>query len=373
VNESVRDNGARRESEAVSVIVVTHNSAGDIGLTLACVAAQLLPGDELIVVDNGSADGTPQTARDSGKGAKVIEQGNLGFAAGCATGAGIAHGELLFFLNPDTRLAKGALAALREASAAHPAWWCWQPVLELPDGAVNSAGNDVHFTGIGWAGRYGISSGQLPEGDYAAAFASGAALVVRHDRWRELGGMEDRYFMYAEDLDLGLRTWLRGGTVGVVPAARVTHEYEFAKGAYKWRLLERNRLATVLTVWPAGLLFAILPALLITELALVAVAARGRWLGALLRGWAGTLVWLPWILARRRRVQAGRAISTAEFATLLKAEPDSPFAKLPDAVAPTAGAAMRAYWRAVSALTGRPRRRLLDNHALDHPAADHPT
>lgn len=347
------------------MIVVTHDSAGDVAQTLASVAAQLRPGDELIVVDNGSTDATAQVVRDSGTGAKVIEQGNLGFAAGCVAGAEIAHGELLFFLNPDARLAGGALEALRGASTGHPAWWCWQPVVTMPDGAVNSAGNDIHFTGIGWAGRYGLPAEVLPGSDYNAAFASGAALVVRRERWRELGGMEDRFFMYVEDLDLGLRTWLCGGMVGVVPAARVTHDYEFAKGAYKWRLLERNRLATVLTVWPARLLLAVLPALLVTELALVPVSARGRWLGSLARGWVGTLVWLPWIFARRRRVQARRAISAAEFATLLQAVPDSPFARLPDAVAPAAGSAMRTYWRVARALTGRPRRRLLDNPATD--------
>ena len=79
--------------------------------------------------------------------------------------------------------------------------------------------------------------------------------------------------MYGEDLDLGLRLWLAGHRVGLVPAARVTHSYEFDKGSGKWFWLERNRWRTVLSVYPTALLVLLVPALLAAELGLLAVAA----------------------------------------------------------------------------------------------------
>ena len=86
------------------------------------------------------------------------------------------------------------------------------------------------------------------------SFASGAALVVRREAWEAVGGFDERYFMYGEDLDLGLRLWLHGYRVGVVPAARVDHDYTFAKGGWKWFMLERNRWWTVLGDYPGALL-----------------------------------------------------------------------------------------------------------------------
>lgn len=346
----------------VSVVMVTHNSAAFVRETLGAVAPQLAPGDELVVVDNGSSDDTVAQLRAAAGGAHVVEQGNVGFAAGCNAGAAIAHGELLLFLNPDAQLCPGALAALRRRAVASPAWQAWQPLVELEDGEhVNTAGGEVHFTGIGWAGRCGEPLAGSQWRARPVAFASGAALVVRGEAWRRLGGMPERFFMYAEDLELSLRLWLVGGAVGVEPDARVRHDYEFHKGSYKWRMLERNRLATVLTVWPGGLLAAVLPALVLTELALLPVAARGGWLGAKLRAWGDVVRWTPWIVRRRRAVQRERAVGTAEFATLLTPGLDSPFIPLPRALAPLMAAGLRAYWSACRSLTGHTDHDLLDN------------
>ena len=92
--------------------------------------------------------------------------------------------------------------------------------------------------------------------------------------------------------------------MGVEPSARVDHDYDFAKGAAKWRLLERNRWATLVRCYPGPLLAAVAPALLATELALVAVALGGGW-GARSCAPAATLArWLPRLLRERRAIQA---------------------------------------------------------------------
>ena len=114
--------------------------------------------------------------------------------------------------------------------------------------------------------------------------------------------------MYGEDLELSLRLRLAGWGVGIVPIARVEHDYEFTKGDYKWFHLERNRWWTLLATYPASLLLLLAPALAGFELALLAVAARNGWLAAKLRSQRALMRSLPWALRRRRRVTATRRV-----------------------------------------------------------------
>jgi GT2 family glycosyltransferase len=329
-------------SAAIAVVVVTHNSAAQLEVLASSLAGELAAGDELVVVDNASGDGTAAHAR--GLGMRVLEAGaNLGFAAACRRGVAATCTPLILLLNPDARVAPGALALLRAAADAQPSWAAWQPLVLLADGVVNTAGGVVHYLGIGWAGRCGEDAATLPSATYETAFPSGAALVVRRSAWEEMDGMRDDYFLYGEDLDLGLRLWLAGRRVGVEPRARVYHDYQFDRGRRKWFLLERNRWRTVIATYPAALLAAVAPALIATELGLLVVAARGGWLAEKLRAQGATLVGLPRALARRRSVQRTRRIGAAEFAAQLTGELDSQFL----AVSPAVASAVRAYWLAV--------------------------
>ncbi len=339
---------------ALAVVIVTYENADHIERTLELLQPQLEPVDELVVVDNASRDATAARVRRSAVDARVIEQGvNTGFAAASNAGAAASSAPLLLFLNPDARPAPGSLAALRAADEAEPGWGAWQALVTMNDGAtINSSGNVTHFLGMGWAGRCGEPVGRAPAQPAEVSFASGAALMVRREAWLDVGGFDERYFMYGEDLDLGLRLWLRGWGVGIVPAARVEHDYSFAKGARKWFLLERNRWWTVVGVYPRGLLVLVLPALLAAEAALLAVAARGGWLRQKLRAQRAVARALPRMLQRRRRIQAGRRVSTPEFARRLSAELDNP--NLGDlATAPPLAAVQRAYWALVRKALGR--------------------
>lgn len=332
--------------EALAIVVVTHQSAEHLPDLLAAVAGQLRDEDELVVVDNASSDDTPAVARAAGERVSVIETGeNLGFAGGCHAGASATRAPLLLFLNPDCRLQPECLERLRRASAAHPEWGAWQAAVLLDEERINTSGGVVHYLGIGWAGDCERPLSALPAHDREIAFPSGAAMVVRREAWRALGGLDRSYFMYGEDLDLGLRLWLSGQRVGLVPDARVLHSYEFHKGAGKWFWLERNRWRTVLSVYPAGLLALLAPALLAAELGLLALAARDGWLTAKLRAQAATLTGLPRTLARRRAVQRGRRLGARELAEHLTASLDSPY--LTGAQSPWLSAPQAFYWRLV--------------------------
>jgi hypothetical protein len=332
--------------EALAVIVVTHQSADHLRPLLAALQPQLRDSDELVIVDNASSDGTPEVARSLGAPLSVIETGeNLGFAGGCHVGADVTQAPLLLFLNPDSQPQQHCLERLRETASAHPGWGAWQAAVMLADERINTSGGVVHYLGIGWAGDCERPASELPRNDREVAFPSGAAMVVRRSAWEQLHGMDREYFMYGEDLDFGLRLWLAGYGVGVVPNAHVLHSYEFDKGQAKWFWLERNRWRTVLSVYPAALLALTLPALLAAELGLLAIAARGGWLVAKLRAQAAVLAGLPAMLARRRAVQRSRRIGAREFASHLTASLDSPY--LAGAATPLLRVPQLLYWRLV--------------------------
>jgi GT2 family glycosyltransferase len=332
------------------VVVVTWNEIAWIGRCVESVLAELEPGDELIVADNGSTDGTREAVRSLAPEAKVLELGeNLGFPGACNAGAEAAGGELLVLLNPDTVVAPGFREAIRRPLTEGRGWDAWQALVTMDGGArVNTDGNVLHFTGIGWAGDMGEPIAVAPREPREVAFLSGACMAMPLATWRRVGGMPASFFLYCEDTDISLRLRLEGGRIGVEPTALVDHEYEFGGRAPKWRMLERNRWATVLRTYPAALLVAVLPALVATELALLAIALRSGWGGQKLLAIGDVLRALPRTLRERRAIQARRAVSSAEFARGLVPELSSGY--LPDAARhPVLEALLRGYWRVVRA------------------------
>jgi N-acetylglucosaminyl-diphospho-decaprenol L-rhamnosyltransferase len=336
----------------LAVVLVTHESTGVLTPTLRALVPQLRDDDELVVVDCGSSDDPGPLLRELAPAAQLIELGeNRGFAGGATVGADASTAPLLFFLNPDAVPAAGCLDALRAAAGTRPRWGAWQALVLLPGGLrVNTRGGVVHFLGFGWAGGHDEPAAGVPDEPVEVAFASGAAMAVRRTAWEEIGGFDPAFFMYGEDLDVSLRLRVAGWGVGMVPAARVEHEYEFDKGDYKWFHLERNRWWIVLGTYPAPLLALLAPALLASELALLAVAGRGGWLRAKLRAQLAVLRSLPIALARRRAIQSRRD-DGADFLAGLSASLDSPFLGAAAQV-PAIRALQAGYWRAVRGALG---------------------
>lgn len=336
----------------LSVVIVTHDSRGAVERTLPALSAELRDGDEVIVVDNASGDGTPEAVERLAPGATIVETGaNLGFAAACNVGAEAASGDLLVLLNPDAAPQPGFRDAIERPLADGRGWSAWMGLVSAEGGrVVNTRGGVVHFTGIAWAGGAGEPIAEPLAGE--VGFASGACLAIPLATWRAAGGMPAEFFLYYEDVDLSLRLRLAGERVGIEPAARVDHDYEFAKGAAKWRQLERNRWAALIRTYPGDLLALLAPALLVTELALIPISIAGGWGRQKALAWADVARALPRLLRERRAIQAGRPKGASrELARHLVAELDSPYLG-------RAGrsrllrAALRGYWSLVSALLG---------------------
>jgi GT2 family glycosyltransferase len=295
----------------------------------------------VIVVNNGDEPVEP-------RGAQVLDhRRNVGFGAACNLGAGAAAGDVLVFLNPDTVAQPGAVAALARAleDTAVGVAQARLRLLAEPE-LLNSSGNVVHLSGFAWPGGYREPADALTE-VRDIAYASGAALAIRADRFRELGGFTEELFLYQEDLELCLRARLRGLRVVVVPEADVLHDYSLERsGRRKEYYLERNRLVVVLTAYSARLLVLLAPVLLAVELGLTLVAARQGWLREKAGGWGWLVRNRAWLAAHRERTQGLRRVPDRELARVLTPTLDPRMLDLP----PGAGALnafVGAWWRGV--------------------------
>ena len=334
----------------LSVLIVAWNSREELARTLPALMPELGKGDELIVVDNASEDGTAERVAELAPMARIVRRPrNLGFAGGCNAGAAEARGDLLVVLNPDAAPRPGFGEAIRRPWVEERGWAAWQALVADGDGTtINSAGNPVHFTGIVWAGGHGRPIAEAPAAGEVAAL-SGACLAIPRETWGRVGGFPESFFLYHEDVDLSLRLRLAGGALGIEPSAVVDHDYEFGAREHKWRWLERNRWAFLIRVYPATLLALLAPALILTELALIPASIAAGWGRQKLASIGEVVRWLPRLLRERRQVQAVRTVSAAEFAAWLTADLDSPFIPAIARSAP-ARLALRAYWRLVQLL-----------------------
>ena len=223
----------------------------------------------------------------------VLELGDEpGLRGGCHAGAAATTAPLLFLLNPDATLEPGCLDALRATAERAPG-------LGRVAGARAAAGRRArrtrtaaitHWLGFGWAG------GLRDAGGRRRARAARGRRSRRAPRSWSGARRGTRSAASTPSTSCTARTSTcrcacasRAGASASVPGARVEHDYEFAKGDYKWFYLERNRAWTVLGAYPATLLAVLAPALLAFELALLPVAARGGWLRAKLRAQAAVL------------------------------------------------------------------------------------
>jgi GT2 family glycosyltransferase len=338
----------------LSVIVVTHNEREHVERSLPPLTAQLGERDELIVADNRSTDGSPEAVRRLAPGAILIEMpSNDGYMPAANAAAARASGDLLLTLDPDAVVEPGFCDAIRRPALDDRGWSAWMGLVTMEGGRlINTSGGHVHYTGISWAGQVAEPVERAAPQAHEVGFATGVCLTIDRATWDEHPGFPPEYFLYFDDVDYSLRVRLAGGRIGVEPAARVDHLYDFAKGGRKWRLLERNRWATIVRTYPGELLALLAPALVATELALVVVAFAGGWGREKLLSWVDVLRALPRLRRERREIQAHRRVSALEFARHMTPDLSSPYLGRASELRWLRGA-LRAYWAVVLAVLGR--------------------
>jgi GT2 family glycosyltransferase len=226
-------------SPDLSVCIVNWNTRADLEQAVASIFADTAGlALEMVVVDNCSADGSAAMIRERFPSVILIESGgNLGFARGYNLAAGRAAGRHLLMLNPDTVVQPGALRELVGFLDSHPDAGAAGPRLVNPDGSLQYSCR--HFprpmaalfrnTPLGRllpANRF-TREYMMTDWDHHAVrevdWLSGAALCIRRLAWEQVGGFDDGFFMYAEDIDWCLRAHQAGWRVCYVPQAVVMH------------------------------------------------------------------------------------------------------------------------------------------------------
>jgi GT2 family glycosyltransferase len=310
----------------LSVIIVTWNGRRFLDACLRAVTAQLHPDDEIIVVDNGSIDGTTVWLRHAWSAVRLVAlPANLGFAGGVNVGLRAARGDLLLLLNNDAFVEPGCVPALVEALRDHPCSGAVAGVLTFdhrPD-LVASAGITACRNGLAldlWTGRAVRS---LPAAPQPVMGASGGLALYRRTMLDDIGLMAPDFFNYLEDVDLAWRAQLRGWECLVVPAARARHIYSATGGQgspLKQRLLGRNRLRAIIRCFPSGVLRSCLPDILAYDTMALAYAALARQ-PAMIAGRIEALRDRAQLLRERRAIQARRTVPEAAFAAWLEPSP----------------------------------------------------
>jgi GT2 family glycosyltransferase len=322
----------------VSVVVVNWERRELLRACLRSLEEQTVRDMEVVVVDNGSHDGSAEMVEREFPRARLIRnKENRGFCAANNQGIAAARGRYIALLNNDAEADPKWLEALLGAFGTGPdVGMAASKILVWENrSTIDKAGHLIYPDGQ----NRGRGTGEVDRGQYdqveETAWPDGCAAMYRKDMLDGLGGFDEDFFAYADDAELGLRARLAGWRCLYIPSAVVYHHLGSTLGRYSAErliLIERNR------IWLAAKLFP-WPSLLLTPFYFVLRTAAGAYGAAQGRGEAGRFAgqrsfWLliqcliranvaalgglPRILAKRREVARIRRLSSREIRALLR-------------------------------------------------------
>lgn len=312
----------------VSIIIVAYQSGPTLRRCLDGLRAQTYRDFEVLIVDNASTDSAPQDALARDPSVQLLEPGaNLGFAAGNNLAAREARGRWLALLNPDAYPHPEWLAALVAATERHPETRCFACVQLVADETdlLDGAGDVMTSAGIPYRGGYRRrASSALLEGEVFSA--CGAATLIARDLFLEVGGFDEHFFCYCEDVDLGYRLRLLGESTLLIPDAKVEHVGSATLGVRSDFALfhgTRNRIWTFLKNTPPLLLWLTAPLHFAVTAGLFLLHLRRRDAGPVWKGVKAAFVRadLDQILRARRHVQAGRKAGSWDILRVMAIDP----------------------------------------------------
>jgi GT2 family glycosyltransferase len=307
----------------LTVVVLNYDGRPLLEEMLASLALQTLEGFETVVVDNGSSDGSLDFLAERWPSVRVVAlERNVGVTAALNIGLRAAAGEYVGLFNNDMELEPDCLAEMIRALIAHREAGSATPkMLDFADRAVIDGAGDL----LSWRGggrRRG--HGELDTGQYERAEeifgACGGSAIYRREALEAVGGFDESYFAYYEDIDWAFRAQLAGFRCRYVPGAVLYHHGSATLGRgmtdFNSYHLWRNPIWLIAKCYPAGSLLRHAPSLLRGQLGNLYVAVRVRRPRVWARAIRDALRGLPGALRRRREVQRTRVIGTAGLEVL---------------------------------------------------------
>jgi hypothetical protein len=312
---NVENESAAAGGELVSVVVITHNGAAHVRDCFESLTAQSYRNIEIIAIDNGSTDGTPDLIRKEYPQVDVLSlPRNLHFARGVNRGLRRSKGRFIFVLNQDVEVAPDGVAVLagqleREAGPRAGAVVPLMKFFQLR-GFVNGLGNQIRSRGWGSDNFIGfVDVGQF-DGLREVPSACFGAVMLDREAIDDVGLLDEGYSAFYEDADWSFRCRLKGRPIVSEPRAVVYHKFGASyPRAGKLRLAARNRLRLVLKLFHGRALLVFLRNYLREDAKnALSLFLRGKWGSAAAYGAAYLSLALqaPGILVLRKRLARSR-------------------------------------------------------------------
>lgn len=237
----------------IPVVTVTFSPGRHLEEFLDSAERQSYP-VEVTMVDNGSRDGSVEQAARAGRARLVRSGGNLGYGRAMNLGVWRTEGEFVLLANPDVVLGSECVAELLACAARHPRAGAVGPRILDPTGKTYPSARAVPTLAVGighallgriapgnrWTRAYREGGAGDMRHETAVGWLSGSVLLVRRAAFEEIGGFDERYFMYMEDVDLGDRLARAGWQNIFCPRAQVVHDQGHAANRDRARTLRAH-------------------------------------------------------------------------------------------------------------------------------------
>ena len=305
----------------VSLVIVCWNSAKHLPRCLECLAEQTVHDFEVVIIDNGSTDGATVGLENTYPTLNIrVERlgSNRGFAAANNLGARLAHGKWLILLNTDAFPEPTWLAELIKAAETNPhiGSFSSRQLDAANPNVLDGTGDAYHVSGLAWrlglgypADQYGLESSEI------FSPCAAAAMYLRR-AFLDVGGFDEDFFSYFEDVDLGFRLQLQGYRCLYVPQAVVQHVGSATFGQrsdFAFYHSHRNMVWTFVKNMPARLLWLHLAEhFMANTIYLLYYTLRGRG-KVLLRAKWNAIRGVPIAIKKRRMIQTNRRVSDYEL------------------------------------------------------------
>ena len=310
---------------SVSVIIVNWNSGALLTKCLEHLQLQTISPTRVFVIDNASSDDSASNAEAFANVTLIRMVSNHGFAGGNNVAIAQSDTEFVAVLNPDAFPDRDWLQSLLVAASALPdvaAFGCRQ----LRDGApdvLDGIGDSYHFSGSVWRDRHGAQQEERDLISREIFSPCAAAALYRRQALLDVGGFDEEYFCYLEDVDLGFRLRLAGHKAVYVPNAVVHHVGSATTGGQHSDFSvyhgHRNVVWTYIKNMPGLLFWFCLPLHIAANIYIVVrYALKGRW-RVILKAKRDAIKGIPGMWRKRSLIQAQRKASVSDIWQILDA------------------------------------------------------
>lgn len=242
------------------------------------------------IIDNASSDGSLRYLQEAYPEAVILPRpdGNYCAANNLGMDQALKDGcDYLVAANMDTEFEADWLKELVLALENNPSAAIAQSLIllypkdeiERSDPKINTTGNCLHFLFFGFTKNYNIKKSEVTLDGYPeiTGYASGCSFIIRSEIFKAIGGYNEDYYMYHDDLDISLKSRLAGHKIVLAPKSVMWHKYEFERSVRMLYYMERNRAISFFAFYSVGILLLLSPIFLIMGLGMLLFSILGGW------------------------------------------------------------------------------------------------